>query len=274
MKKLKKILSMMACCAMVAVSSFTLTGCSEEEIKKNTETITETTIETSSSIIPVELSKDVAMSMLSTAYRNFYTSKSYKLTSSTYSPEYGTSTHTEIGLLHENSNRFIYTLASESEPGSSPEAYVQGIYQISAGNSKLLELNLQDKTYFELSYGKYAESTLADIFLNVFENVSSARYYQGCYYVTSIISTDHKEPEVEPGGDQQLQPIQSKSLKVYEFIIKDNQLVGGTFTELKEESLSQTHDLTFSGFTEFKIEYTNVDTSMIVTSLDGFTAKS
>ena len=108
MKKLKKILSMMACCAMVAVSSFTLTGCSEEEIKKNTETITETTIETSSSIIPVELSKETAQGLYAIAIENLMTSQVYEISFSGEQGEAGMSTSTEVGVLNSKGQRFVY----------------------------------------------------------------------------------------------------------------------------------------------------------------------
>lgn len=265
MNKLKRILSLMACFAMVMVSTFTLSACSKEEVAENTETV----IETSSSIIPVELSKETAMGMLSTAYKNFISSESFEITYSGRSlVESGTIT--QIGMLTNDNKRYLYEYGVGREYGTGSSS-VTGVYKISEGDSKLLHLNLESKTYSE-------DASLVDIltreFEDAFEFVSSARYYKGSYYVTAVRTTEYKKVE-EPQGGASTVRVQTKSITVWEFEIKDNQIVAVTCNGAVG-GLSEEHkdDLEFSVLQEIKISYTNIDTSMIVTSLDGFTQRN
>ena len=269
MKKIKKILSVLACCVMIMVSCFSLTACSEEEIKEKTENATETTIETATSIIPVEFGRETAMGMLTAAYRNFIAAESYELTGESYT-SYGNAKFTEIGLLNSKSDRFIYEALTGAEAGDSTEETIKGKYQISEGNAKLLKLNLKNKKYTEISNGYFGNKSpsgiLTDAFIDSLEFVTSARYYQGQYYVTAVKETEHKEP----GGGESLQ---LKTIYVYEYVIEDNMIVGGSITKLKESS-SNSEELDFDESMSFEVFYSNVDTSMIVTTLDGFTAQA
>lgn len=74
MKNLKRIFAMFACVAIVLVSSLNLTACSKEEIAENTETI----IDTTTSILPVEYSKSLAEGILANACATSISAKSIK----------------------------------------------------------------------------------------------------------------------------------------------------------------------------------------------------
>ena len=64
-----------------------------------------------------------------------------------------------------------------------------------------------------------------------------------------------------------------KEQEELEFEIKDGLIISATFTRLVGgSSASTSEDLKFKDICEIKLNYENVDTSMIVTSLNGFTA--
>ncbi len=96
MKNLKKILSIVACSAMLLVSSLIFTGCKQEDLKETTESV----IESTTNIIPVELSKETAMGMLTTAYRNFIRSEAYEVKYENFA-DWGEGSSTEIGMLSD-----------------------------------------------------------------------------------------------------------------------------------------------------------------------------
>ena len=240
MKKFKKIFSAIACCALILVSSVALTGCSEEEIKKNTETITETTIETSSSIIPVELSKETAQGIYAVAIENLITSQTYEIQFSGEQGENGVSTSTEIGVLNSKGQRFIYIHSAFA--GVDADEQCLGYY-----DEKYCMLDLETKKYYEEAsqQGVIFGSQITDnLFGYMFDNIVGGRYYNGYYYVSAQIKDSTKVDFVE-------------------VLIKDNKIVKAHFVSSENNKIMQ--------YAQYDFYYDNIDTSKVVMSLDGYT---
>ena len=240
MKKIKKIFSILACCAMVLVSSVALTGCSEEEIRKNTETITETTIETGASIIPVELSKETAQGIYAVAIENLITAQTYEIKFSGEQAENGVSTSTEICILDSKRQRFVYIKSEFAGAGENEQCL--GYY-----NDKYCMLDLETKEYYEdaSQSGVIFGSQITDnLFGYMFDNIVGGRYYNGYYYVSAQVKA-------------------SATTDFVEVLIKDNKIVKAHFVSSENNKIMQ--------YAQYDFNYENIDTSKVVMSLDGYT---
>lgn len=232
MRKLKKIFSMFACLAMVTVSAFSLTACSSEEIADNTETV----IETTTSIIPVDLSKGTAQGIYATALENLLNSKAYEYTFKGKQSETNIMTLKAVGALNANGQRYVY---AEAKNSSTEQKICEGYY-----GEKYCTLNLINKTYTEdashtgLIIGQQVDS-LAGTMLS---NIVSGRYYNGFYYITAEY-TD------------------STQTHVIEVLIKDSMIVKAHFVSIEDDD-------TLIQYAQLEFNYTDVDTSKVVMSLD------
>lgn len=231
MKKLKKILSVVACFLMIGFSMISLTGCSQEEIKENTET----TIKASSTIIPVELSKETAQGMYTTAFENLSNSQAYEINMKTIQ---GTKTINirEVGMLNSQGHRYVY-----NNFVSLSQEMVYGYY-----NDKFYNVDVKTKTYSEANYSGLVFGQASNVFSSIFNSIVSGRYFNGYYYITSISPDDEYSNFVE-------------------VLIKDDFIVEAHLitTENNTNGIGQT--------VKYLFNYENVDTSVVVTSLNGYT---
>ena len=240
MKKLKKILILMACAVMVMISCVSLTACSKEQVAENTETV----IETGATIIPVELSKETAQGLYTSALQNWLVTDAYEIIFTGQQGSNGNMKTVEIGKTDNKGRRFIY-IAYDDEAG-----HIIGYY-----NDKSCTLNLEDKTYVEgtSSSGEVLIGAMGDTFGRLYNHITSGRYYNGYYY----IAAEQTRTYTPVGGSEVTE------IDTIEIMIKDGKFVKGNFATYKNEAVIQ--------FGAYEFKYTNVDTSKIVTSLDGFT---
>ena len=98
----------------------------------------------------------------------------------------------------------------------------------------------EDNSHTGLIIGQHADS-LAGATLN---SIVSGRYYNGFYYITAEYT-------------------ESTQTHVIEVLIKDSMIVKAHFISTEDDTLVQ--------YAQLEFNYTNVDTSKVIMSLDGYT---
>lgn len=233
MKKISKILSLFMCFAVVICLSFGLVGCDKEELKENAETVTETTIETATSIIPVEFTKETAKGIYTTALQNFLASKTYKIDYVGEERNGEILEGEEICLMKDDVGRFVYESQNET---------TSGYY-----DNKYCVLDMDAKTYTEESNSNIVCGNFGYNILIGINYVVSGRYYDGYNFVNVEIANEN-------------------TTHSFEFKIKDDKFVEVNlvlFQKTESAGVVQTAKMTIS--------YDDIDTSNVITSLDGYT---
>ena len=239
MKKIKKLITILSCFAMILVSSVAFTGCDIGEIKENTKVSTETAIETSSSIIPVELSKATAQSIFTGAIENMIITEKFGY--SGFMKNYGESISNvnAVGVLDENGLRYVYA-HGDDESNARAFGYYDGNY---------CTLNIKQKTYRTGINEQFLiiGANLDQVVGLMVPNITAGRYYDGHFYISAQIQDNDETIFIEA-------------------LVKDDKFIKLHYLVNCNDKNIQSMQLNFT--------YENIDTSKVVMSLDGYTKEN
>lgn len=238
---MKKFLKACLCFVLVTCAALTFVGCSKKDVEEGTEAA----IETATSIIPVEYTKETAQGILMTAYQKLMSTEKVNMKGMCKTIHNGiyTETKQEETVVYKNNSRYFYV------DGGGNYKYIVGKYE-----DKNYCLNVTNKTAqsyaetvgddIEGAVGAVPAGVKADVmasFSKIFSDVVSGRYYDGVTYI-NIVSTEEE------------------TITYYEVKIVDGNIV---------EMTSASNDSVFNAFT---FTYGDaVDASVIPDTLDGYT---
>lgn len=252
---MKKILKLCLCFVFAFGATFGLVACDKDEVKENVEIGTEATIETATSIIPVEYNKDTAEGIMKNSLQNLLSSNKVEISSKESYLEdgiYSEATYEQKTMIKDG-KRYTYFNFSGYDKA------VLGMY-----DDKLIALDLQNKTYKDVTPVEpdpnpsgdpeseiavvtplVAKLDLITSLVKLSDNVVSGRYFDGTTYINiKVVETD--------------------CVTNVEVKIVDGNIIGFETIIVDKEGTGWSDVVVKCGET--------VDVSVIPTTLDGFTA--
>lgn len=213
---MKKFLKACLCFVLVTCAALTFVGCSKKDVEEGTEAA----IETATSIIPVEYTKETAQGILMSAYQKLMSTEKVNMKGTMRDIEKGAYSEykQEETVVYKNNSRYVYAVDGSDK-------FVIGKYE-----DKNYCLNVTNKTAqsYDVSGNAVPVGVNYDIFANfsqVFSSVVSGRYYDGVTYINLVMSegsdNTYIEVKIVDGNIVEINSASTGSFTAYTFIYGD-----------------------------------------------------